>query len=328
MAHDMERLAVVILTYNEAKHIQRALTSIAPLGAKAFVVDGYSTDRTVALATASDAVVAQHTFVNYAKQFEWALANLPFDSEWVMRLDADEELTPELIEELLRRLPELPFDVTGVNLKRRHVFLGRWIRRGGRYPLTLMRLWRKGAARIEQRWMDEHMVLLRGKAVTFESDFLDNNLNDLTFFTDKHNKYATREAIDVLTQRYNLGAMDAGISSGDATAQATRKRWVKETIYNRLPLWFGPFGYFTFRYIFQRGFLDGREGLIYHFLQGFWYRFLVSAKVMEFERALAPHADAQAKLRELERLSGHKLTEPAPTNGDQHPAERETASGA
>ena len=139
-------------------------------------------------------------------------------------------------------MPLLPADVTGVNLKRRHIFLNRWIKHGGRYPLTLLRIWRKGAARIEQRWMDEHMVLLHGRAVTFEHDFSDHNLNDLSFFTDKHNKYATREAIDVLLKRYDLRCAEGVLTAKSASPQAAAKRWIKERVYNFLPFWLGPLG--------------------------------------------------------------------------------------
>ena len=216
-------------------------------------------------------------------------------------------IEPDLAAEIAARLGDLPPDVTGVNLKRKHVFMGRWIRHGGRYPLTLLRIWRRGTARIEQRWMDEHMLLTEGRAVTFEGGFADVNLNDLTFFTDKHNKYATREAIDILNQRYGLFARDEALSSANASGAASGKRLLKEGLYNRLPFWVGPTGYFLYRFIFQLGFLDGREGLIYHGLQGWWYRFLVGAKVEELDRTLRALPDAPARLEALSRLTGYRL---------------------
>ncbi len=302
-------LATIVLTYNEEIHVARCLESIRKFCDETVFVDSFSTDRTAILAQGLGAHVVEHPFTNQALQFQWALDNLPVDSEWVMRLDADETLTPELVEEIGRRLPHLPPDVTGVNLKRRHIFLGRWIKHGGRYPLTLLRIWRKGAARIEQRWMDEHMVLLQGRAVTFEHDFSDHNLNDLTFFTDKHNRYATREAIDVLMRRYGLGGADEALTRQSASGEAAGKRWIKERVYNRMPLWAGPLGYFLFRYFIQFGFLDGREGLVYHVLQGFWYRFLVAAKVDEFDRVVRPLSDRCSRLAALAQLTGYALTD-------------------
>lgn len=300
-------LAVVILTYNEALHITRAIASVAAIADQVFVIDSGSTDDTVAFARANGAVVLTHPWTNYAQQFQWGLDHAPITAEWVMRLDADEIIEPDLAAVIAARLPTLPARVTGVNLKRKHVFMDRWIRHGGRYPLTLLRIWRRGKARIEQRWMDEHMLLSEGEAVTFEGGFSDVNLNDLSFFTTKHNAYSTREAIDRLNQTYRLFASDAPMEGASSSRAAAGKRWVKEQIYNRLPLWVGPLGYFLYRYIGQLGFLDGRPGLIYHGLQGGWYRFLVEAKVVEFDRVLAPLPDREARLEALERLTGYRL---------------------
>src|SRR5580698_4787545 len=144
------------------------------------------------------AAVVQHHFQNYAKQFQWALTNLPIKTEWVMRLDADEIVDPDLAEEISSTLPKLPAEITGVSLNRKTIFQGKFIRHGGRYPLTLLRIWRRGMAQIEDRWMDEHMYLTNGRSVTFRGGFADHNLFDLTAFTEKHNRYATREALDVL----------------------------------------------------------------------------------------------------------------------------------
>ena len=300
-------LTVVILAHNEERHIARALTSISSIAARVIVVDSGSSDRTAEIAQEHGAVVLVNKFINHAKQFQWALENAPITSNWVMRLDADEIIEPDLVEEILSKLPELPANVAGVNLKRKHIFMNRWVRHGGRYPLVLLRIWRHGQGRIEDRWMDEHMVVRGGRTVTFEGGFADHNINDLTFFTDKHNKYATREAIDVLNQRLGLFPRDEALSTESASFQASFKRWAKERVYNRIPFTLSATLYFLWRYIFQLGFLDGRSGLVYHFLQGYWYRFLVGAKLMELERAIAHLTDKQEILAELSRLTGHRL---------------------
>lgn len=305
----MTSLAVIILTQNEERHIGRALASVSTLASEVFLIDSGSTDRTVEIARTEGAHVLSNPWTNYAQQFQWGLDNAPITADWVMRLDADEILETDLAAEITARLPGLPAGVCGVNLKRKHIFMGRWIRHGGRYPLTLLRLWRRGGARIEQRWMDEHMILTEGSAVTFDGGFSDVNLNDLTFFTDKHNKYATREAIDVLNQKYDLFVRDEALDARSASAAASGKRWLKESLYNRLPLWVGPLGYFLYRYIIQLGFLDGREGLIYHGLQGGWYRFLVAAKIVEWDRELSQLTGAVDRLSALERLTGYRLGE-------------------
>ncbi|OAI31110.1 glycosyl transferase [Methylosinus sp. R-45379] len=303
-------ISVVILSFNEQLHVPRVLENLQSLTRCIFFVDSFSNDETIELAGAGGAKSYQHEFTHQAQQFQWALDNLPIETEWVMRLDADETLTPELIEEIKQKLPSLPPDVTGVNINRRHIFMGRWIKHGGRYPLTLLRIWRKGSAKIEQRWMDEHMVLLRGRAVTFDHDFCDDNLKDIAFFTDKHNKYTTREAIDRLNAEYGLFPPDEGVEDGASSVQARLKRLVKARIYNRLPFGVGPLAYFLWRYFFQVGFLDGREGLIYHFLQGFWYRFLVDVRVLELRRAIV-HLESKDAIRtELARLTGLDIAYP------------------
>ncbi|HZV08323.1 MAG TPA: glycosyltransferase family 2 protein, partial [Novosphingobium sp.] len=135
----------------------------------------------------------------------------------------------------------------------------------------------------------------------------DWNLNDLTFFTDKHNKYATREAIERLNAKFGLFARPHEEAPADLPRQAQIKRWVKQTIYNRLPFWLGPLAYVLFRLTVQLGFLDGYQGVIYHVLQGFWYRFLVGAKTVEFERELAGCPDNAARLARLAQLTGLPL---------------------
>jgi glycosyltransferase involved in cell wall biosynthesis len=300
-------LTVVILTKNEAIHIGRAMENLKGLAKDVVVVDSFSTDDTVAIARAHGAVVLQNKFINYAKQFQWALDNAEIRGEWVMRLDADELIEADLRAELEHQLPTQPEDVVGINLKRKHIFMGRWVRHGGRYPLVLLRIWRSGQGRIEDRWMDEHMVVWGGRTITLNGGFADHNLNDITFFTTKHNAYATREAIDVLIQRRNLVPRDDALNTKSASAQAAIKRVLKESLYNRLPFTVSALLYFLWRYIFQLGFLDGRSGLVYHFLQGYWYRFLVGAKLMELERAIQGiHRSEEIKARLL-LLTGHDL---------------------
>jgi glycosyltransferase involved in cell wall biosynthesis len=300
-------LAIVILTYNEERHIARALGSVALIATEVFVIDSFSTDRTVELARSHGATVLQNSFVNYARQFQWALDNAPITAPWIMRLDADEIIEADLATRIRDELPRLSADVAGVNLKRKHIFLGRWIRHGGRYPLVLLRLWRRGHGRIENRWMDEHMILQSGRTITFEGGFADHNLNDLTFFTDKHNKYATREAIDVINERHRLFPRDVDLSTEEGSRQAAVKRWIKEKIYNRIPYQISTPAYFLFRMTFQLGFLDGKEGLVYHGLQGLWYRFLVGAKVDELEAAIAHLQEPTLIRAELRRLTGLAL---------------------
>lgn len=303
----MSDLTVIILTFNEERHIARALASIAGIASHVVVVDSHSTDRTVEIAEAHGATVLQHAFVNQAKQFQWALDQAPLVTPWLMRLDADETISPELADEIKRKLPVLPASVVGVNLRRRHIWMGRWVRHGGRYPLILLRIWRRGHGRVEDRWMDEHMLVTGGSTVTFEADFADDNLNDLSFFVDKHNKYATREAIEILNQRHGMYKRDQGVTTRGTSSQAASKHWIKSQLYNRIPFTLSAPAYFIWRYVFRLGFLDGRTGLVYHFLQGGWYRFLVGAKVLELERAITHLSGRREIAAELSRLTGQPV---------------------
>jgi len=300
-------VAVVILTYNESIHLPRALEHVRSFAKEVFVVDSFSTDNTVELAKAGGAMVLQHPFTNYARQFEWALENAPITADWVMRLDADEIIESDLAEEIVSKLPELPTDVTGVNLNRKTIFQGKFIRHGGRYPLTLLRIWRRGKGHIEDRWMDEHMYLTDGRTVTFKGGFADHNLLDLTFFTAKHNSYASREALDALSQRLKLFEPQIALTGESTATQAKIKRFFKESLYNRLPFEISATLYFLFRYVIQLGFLDGRAGFMYHVLQGFWYRYLVGAKLREMELAARRAKSDEERRAVLARLSRQNL---------------------
>lgn len=301
-------IAVIILVFNESLHLPRALDHIRSFAREIFVIDSFSTDSSVELAKVGGAQVLQHHFQNYARQFTWALENAPITSDWVMRLDADEIVEADLAEEIGTRLPLLPAQVTGINLERKTIFQGKFIRHGGRYPLTLLRIWRRDKGRIEDRWMDEHMYLTEGSTVTFSGGFSDHNLHDLTYFTAKHNSYASREALDILNQRFGLLGQQLALTQKSTAQQAKVKRFLKESIYNRLPFEISALLYFLFRYVIQFGFLDGRPGLIYHVLQGFWYRFLVGAKLRELEQAVRNAATDEERRAVLARLSRQNIS--------------------
>lgn len=276
-------VTVIILTHNEEQHIERCIRSIEPFGPEIVVIDSFSTDRTREIAEALGARVYQNPWVNYAIQLNWALKHIPITTEWTMRWDADEYSTPELAAEIWVRLGKLGPSITGVYLKRRVHFLGRWIRHGGNYPIVLLRIWRTGRGVCENRWHDEHITLSEGATVHFDHDFVDDNLHSLTWWTTKHNRYANLEAFDLLNLKYNILDRD-NAERLTKNSQERRKRALKENLYSRLPLFFRAWAYATYRYVFRLGFLDGTPGLVWHVLQGFWYRFLVDAKIYQAEQ--------------------------------------------
>jgi len=273
-------ITVVILTHNEEIHIERCLASLLPVVEAVCIIDSGSSDKTVERAQKMGAVVLQHPWKNYADQFQWGLNNAPIDTEWVMRMDADEYLEPALQQEIQMRLPNICANVSGIYLKRKVMFMGRWIRYGGFYPHILLRIWRVGTGRIEQRWMDEHIILDEGETIQFDQDLVDDNLKGISFWVDKHNGYASREMVDLLNRSYDLLPKDDAIKTQD-DPQARWKRLMKDEVYSRIPPGLRATLYFIYRYFFRLGFLDGRQGFIFHFMQGFWYRLLVDVKVME-----------------------------------------------
>ncbi|MEP7324066.1 MAG: glycosyltransferase family 2 protein [Saprospiraceae bacterium] len=279
----MTDLTVIILTLNEELHISRVIQSVNPIAGKIIVVDSYSSDRTIEIARKLGAEVMQNPFINQAKQFQWALDNANIETSWIMRMDADEYLTMPLIKEISERLPLLENDISGIVLKRRVHFLGKWIKHGTSYPIHLLRIWRTHHAVVEQRWMDEHINLIKGMSIVFKHDFVDDNLNTLSWWINKHNDYATREAIEILNMKSKFMEIN---STGDGTGiarQAYIKRLYKNSVYLKLPLFLRAFLYFIYRYIIRGGFWDGKKGLMWHFLQGCWYRFLVDAKILQIE---------------------------------------------
>ncbi len=279
------KITAIIPAFNEERHIKRCLESIQQVTKNLLVVDSFSTDRTCEIASSLGAKVLKHSFLNYANQFNWAIDQVVHDAGWIMRVDADEVISNELADEINREVPQLPVNIVGVYFPRSFVFLGKRIRHGGASKIKALRLWRAKLGRCENRWMDEH-IIVDGTTVSFSGDLIDHNLNPLYWWTAKHNGYSNREAVDLLNLKYGFIPVDS-VASLTSGSSAGLKRWVKERVYARLPVGLRAFGYFLYRYFFALGFLDGRAGLVFHFLQGFWYRFLVDAKVYEVGRHMS-----------------------------------------
>ncbi len=293
-------VSLILLTYNEEVNIERALQSTVGWVEEIIVVDSYSTDRTLEICRRYTNKIFQHPFENQAKQFNWALKNIPLEHPWIMRLDADEVVTPELASEIVQVLPGLPEEVTGIYLKRKVLFLGRWIRHGDYYPMWFLRIFRKGFGRYEEI-TEEHIVLSHGRAIRLKNDFIDDNHKGLSFWVDKHNHWAIGEMLDLMNYAQQGKPPPQGVDPCFFSTQEKRRRWLKVRIYARLPLFLRAGVFFFYRYFLRLGFLDGKEGLIFHFLQGCWYRFLVDAKIYEAKKS---------GLQEAGRLRGYTATSP------------------
>lgn len=281
-------VCAIILTKNEANHLPRCIASLEGIVDATLVVDCGSIDETRNIALKLGARVVSNPWLNYASQFNFGVSQVDSETQWVMRIDADEFLSPELRKSLVAFMSEKKLsEVNGAYFPRRMAFMGREIRYGGVFPVYMLRLFRVGKGQIENRWMDEH-IKVEGATVVLEGELIDNNLNSLTWWTDKHNKYASREAVDLLNLEFAFMKHDS-VASAKGSSQAGLKRWVKEKIYARLPTGFRALAYFLYRYVVRLGFLDGKEGAMFHFLQGFWYRYLVDCKVYEVKKYMRTH---------------------------------------
>ncbi|SHG17508.1 Glycosyltransferase involved in cell wall bisynthesis [Arenibacter palladensis] len=290
----MYSISTVILTYNEEKHIERCIKSAKQFSQDIYLVDSFSTDSTIAIAESLGAKVFQNKWENnHAKQFNWGLKNLPIKTEWIFRLDADEYLTDELIEEIKQKVPYLSADISGVVFERKMYFLNTLMTKG-MVQMNMLRLFRYQHGFCEDRWMDEHIVLTQGKSTQFYGYFVDHNLNPLGWWIQKHNNYSIREAIDLLNLEYHILAPksdEAKLYELSSDAQSKRNKKKK---YANMPLFWRSFFYFMYRYFLKFGFIQGKEGFLWHFLQGWWYRTLVDAKVYEVKRVCG---DDKEKIR-------------------------------
>jgi glycosyltransferase involved in cell wall biosynthesis len=275
-------VSAIVLTLNEQANLPDCLASLAGLDCEIFVVDSGSTDRTVAIAQAAGASVFHHGFENYSAQRNWAQDNLPLQSEWVLHLDADERLTGELAEEINRTLRQPDPEVQGYLFRKRTIFMGRWMRHGGHYPSYHLRLFRRGKGRSEDRLYDQHF-LVDGQVERLHHDYLDIVASDIRTWTMRHVRWAELEARQTLAEPTALGTV---VPRAFGTP-IERKRWLREKVYGRAPWLLRPFLYWGYRYFVRLGFLDGMEGFLFHFLQGWWFRLLVDCRLREL-RSLVP----------------------------------------
>lgn len=304
----MNDISILILTYNEEQHIKRCIESLLPVTQHVYIVDSFSNDNTVAICESLGAKVYQRKWKNYADQFQWGLDNCPIETDWVMRMDADEYIEPDLVKELKSKdFSSIGNNVSGFYIKRKYFFLGQWIKHGAVYPLNLLRIWRTGQGRIENRWMDEHIVLNQGGTEPLTGHIVDDNLNNTRWWTEKHNNYADREMLDILDKKYALFSVDDSLKKDKESSQAKLKRMIKEGLYNKLPVFFRPFIYFLYRYFLRLGFLDGKKGFAFHFFQGYWYRSLVDLRVYEAELNLKKLDTNEKRINWLEDFTGLTL---------------------
>lgn len=271
-------LSAIILTHNEEQNLPACLSSLQLLGCPIFVVDSGSTDRTLEIASQFGAMILEHPFTTHTQQWAWALKNVPVESEWVLALDADQAITSELAAEIRTQLGASASD--GLYIKRRQVFRGRWIKHGGYYPKYLLKLFRRDKVYLHAGDAVDHHFYVRGSCGKLQYDLIEANHKEdnISFWIEKHNRYAALMAAE--EQRNRGGGYEFPITASLFGSPDQRVTWLKR-LWSRLPLFVRPTLYFTYRYFLRAGFLDGKEGFIFHFLQAYWYRLLVDINLDE-----------------------------------------------
>lgn len=300
-----KKLVVIILTFNSETSLAQVVASCQEIASRIVVVDSHSVDGTVEIARALGCEVLEHDFENYSRQRNWAQANASLHLEdWVLHLDSDEVLSPELAASIQEAVQSGRTDVEGYLMRRLSYFLGSPIRYGHINPSWHLRLFRAEKGFCEDRLYDQHFVT-HGPTDKLHGLLLDLQLTTLEKWTAAHNRWSTAEAEEVLSQ------MQAINSASDRTLQASlsgdlrmKKRWLKNNLWYRAPLFLRGFVFFFYSYFLRLGFLDGKAGLVYHILQAFWFRFLVDAKILEAQL----HEDGKRVAGQSHAAAGHNET--------------------
>lgn len=269
----MASITAIILTRNEENFIGDCIKSLKGVAERVVVVDSFSEDKTVEIAKQLGAEVYQHEFFNYAKQYLYAVDIADVKTTWIFRIDADEKLLPESAAELEKLCNENEnTDVTGIWIRFYNMFLGKALKHGAAYPWRKLSVYKTGKGTIEDRNMDEHIILSEGRTIKATKDCEHQAFKSLTFFVNKFNWYSTREVMDYFEQK-----------KVDQSNASLRTR-IKMNVYYKLPMGFRAWLFYTYRYYIRLGFLDGKEGKIYAFLHAYWYRYLIDAKIYEHEK--------------------------------------------
>jgi glycosyltransferase involved in cell wall biosynthesis len=273
-------ISVLILTKNEQRDLPECLESVA-WSDDVHVFDSYSTDETVAIAEAAGAKVTQRVFDNWAAHQNWGLANLPFKYPWVFYLDADERVTPELAQELVKAAAAAG-DNVAFRVQRRDFLNGTWLKHVQASPFY-MRLFRPEKMRYERL---VNPISIADGPVGQVTGYLDHFpfSKGISHWFDRHNRYSTLEAMQILENRRShvaSGKQPFSLMSAFFEKDFHVKRFHQKELFYRMPM--RPLMKFCVFYFLKRGFLDGSAGFTYATMVSI-YEYLIVLKTRELER--------------------------------------------
>lgn len=276
-------VSVVVMTFNEEANVGACLESVAGWADEIFVVDSFSTDRTEEIARGFPVTFVQHAYKSHPDQWSWALQNLTFKNQWVLALDADFRVSPELRAALAREIPQLPAAVNGLYVRHKQIFRGRFMEHGTIYPRYWLRLFRVGTVWVDAEDLVDLHFYVRGETKKIEYDIAEDNAKerDLSFWLAKQLRFAERAAVEEIRRRNAV--VTSPIQPSLFGSPDQRTLWLKERWYT-FPLYLRSVIYFLYRYILRLGFLDGKEGFLYHFTQALVYRVAVDSYIDEHLR--------------------------------------------
>ena len=298
-------VTLIITTRNEELNIEKCLLSAHDLIDQIFVIDSESDDETATIAHRYAHVINlpyEHGKI-IPWIYQWGLDNLPIKNDWVMILEADQSLTPELRTELETLFARAEIKERGFYIKRRQVFRGQQLRFGGYGSKFMLKLFYRSAGELDAEESDTR-VYVKGPLGKLKSPILEENLkeNAILFYLQKHLRYADVFAHEEAQRRNQFAEWKIQPALFGSPDQ--RVLWLKRRYFN-LPLYVRPALYFIYRYVFLLGFLDGKQGAVFHFLQAFWFRLVLDIRLEEIlkQQGAAEHISSG---KELVRLAKAK----------------------
>ncbi|MDB4907227.1 MAG: glycosyl transferase family 2 [Gemmatimonadetes bacterium] len=262
-------MSVMIFTLDEEIHLPSCLEALSWCD-DVIVVDSFSRDRTEQLSREGGARFFQNAFTGFGSQRNWALDHTSPKHDWILVLDADERVTPELATEMGEVLAGDTANVGAYRLKRRFYMWGRWLRHSSLYPSWVVRLIHKDRVRYVDRGHAETQEV-QGRTLELQHDLIDENLRGVDEWFARQNRYARKEADYELAHSARHAEL-AGLLSLDPL----RRRQALRRLAYDLP--FRPFFFFVYSYFIRGGFRDGRDGLVFCAMKALYQGMIVVKK--------------------------------------------------